>query len=856
MLLFLFALLQTTTPSPPEVSADVLAYQASSEEAWAEGNVEMQVANGRLTAQRLSASQKTGWFSAQGQVVIRWADKAGHWVVLADMVHLHLKSKGGSGAEAEGSTLEGIFSDSYEVEEIFLENGLWIQKQGVEAGVLLNSTADEALKLGKNGLSLRLTHMRQEEGRWELEDFGFAPCDCDTTNPSWHLEAKRGTLDLEAQRASLLSTVTYIGEVPVFWMPWISLPLSSRQTGLLFPMPSISVASGFMAKLPLFITLGPSADLTLTPGWTVGAENAYGVKGPSLGTEFRYAPSENLQGTVAVDWLWDMREQRSPVDAFYTGEEGASKKQRGLRWGARINHRQSIGEYGHMLADIHLASDGYLQRDFETDLILKSVEYARSQLGFSYEGPRIDLLLDFGFLQDVRWGYSLLGDAQLLRPVGGDGQVIDAPRGPNTLQRFPALAMTLREQPLGKGFSWGVQGSFIRLAPWRGQTGDEGPDAREGDDRMWINGRWETLSLECMRRRLYQPSWYDDGLAEACPEEAMRPLWGNKQLQGDGRYQPGEREARDRLGLLPVLKYQKRFLGGGLGIAASLGLREDIWLGEATGRWFSRGYPLLKFQTEGTLAKEVVEGLWHTLTPKAELRWVAAQWGSVPMGYDETDLAIPRGYRGLELGLSLRQSLWRRSPELAEELLSLEVAQAVGVANEPSFRVGDTFLKLSSHWRFLNSNLYACIEPQRGQLSRLGTSLHAQWPEKLGGHIRFDLFRVEGTETSRRGLDMLIGAQPVASKASPNLEMGVWAKLKGFQFRYQMSFLDIYEKFRFAQHLLGVKWTPACNCFGFELYAQQTVVPNKHNDGYTLGMPNFGFSFQLQGLGSWGSGGH
>jgi len=849
MLFFLFAFLQSTAPLPPEVSADVLVYQELSEEAWAEGGAELRVSNGRLTAQRLSASRKTGWVSAEGRVVIRWVGAGGHWVVLADLVHLRLKAKG-VGVAAGG--FGDVVSEGYEVEEIFLEEGLWIQKHGVEAGILLKSTEAEVLKLGKNGLSLKLRHMRQVDGRWEFEDFGFAPCDCDTTNPSWHLEAKRGSLDMEAQRASLLSTVAYIGGVPVFWVPWISLPLSSRQTGLLFPMPSFGGNRGFMAELPIFITLGPSADLTLTPGWTIGAQNDYGVKGPSLGAEFRYMPSEGIRGHIAVNGLWDMKARRSPVVVGYTGEEGAAKEARGLRWGARMNHRQAIGGRGHLLADVNLVSDGYWQGDFESDLILKAVEYTRSQLGFSYEGPRVDVLMDLVFLQDIRWGYSLLGKAQLFRPVGVDGQVADPRWGPNTLQRFPGLNITLREEGLGKGFSWVVQGSFTRLAPWRGLTGDEGPDAREGEERVWKDGRWETLSLECMRRRLYHPLW-EGGLLDICPEEGMWPLAGNKQLQGDGRHQEGEREARDRLGILPALKYRKRFLGGGVGIAASLALRQDIWLGEVTGRWFSRGYPLLKFQVDGTLAKEVGEGFWHTLTPRAELRWVAAQWGKAPVGYDEVDLAIPRGYRGLELGISLRQSLWRRGVDVAEELLSLEVAQAIGIANEAGARIGDTFLKVSSRWRFLESDIYTCIEPRRGQFSRLGTSLYARWPEKLGGHIRFDLFRAEGGEWNRRGLDMLIGVQPVDSKASPNLELGVWAKLKGFQFRYQMNFFDIYGGFRFAQHLLGVKWTPACECFGLELYALQTVAENERG-GHTLGMPHFGVSFQLLGLGSWGSG--
>ena len=844
MLLFLLMLLQTTAsppsvaPSSLEVLADVVAYRELHHEAWAEGNVELRVSNGRLTAQRLSVAQETGQFSAEGQVVIRWADETSHWVVLADWVHIRLKLR----EKAEGAdTFESMASGFHEVEEIFLENGLWVQKHGLTAKVLLASSAAEVLKLGKNGLSMRLTHMRQEGGRWKFGNAGFVPCDCETTQPGWHLESHQGSLDIEGQRVQLLSTVAYVGEVPFFWVPWISLPLSSRQTGLLFPAFSTHINSGFMPRLPVFITLGRSADVTLTPGWAMGTQKVFGIRGPSLGTEFRYMPSEDIQGSLAVDWLWDLREQRSPTNVAYTGAEGAAKKQRGLRYGTRLNHRQSIGEYGHALANVNVASDSYLHRDFETDLILMSIEYTRSQLGFSYEGPRLDVLLDVGYLQDLRWGHPLFGTAPLLAP----GEPL---HGPNTLQRFPALSARLREHALGHGFSFAVQGSFVRLAPFRGLTGDEGPDAREGDDRAWTNGGWERLSIQCMRERLYQPHWR----TSVCPED-MSPLLG-KAFQGDGRYQPGEREARDRLGALPELKYRKRFLGGGAGISASLGMRQDMWLGELSGRWFSRGYPLLKLQAEGTLSKEVAEGFWHVLTPQSELRWVAAQWGRAPIGYDETDLAILRDYRGVELAVGLRQSLWRRGAEVTEELLSLEIAQAVGAGvedKEAGARVGDSFLRLSSRWRFLEPALYAYFTPQQGQFSRFGTVINPQWPGKFGGHVQYDLFQVEGGEWSRRGMDMLIGAKSQASKVTHSLGLGIWGRLSSLQFRYRVSFFDLYEKFRFAQHVLAAGWTPACNCFGLELYASQTVVPNARG-AYSLGMPNIGVSFQLQGLGGWG----
>ena len=50
----------------------------------------------------------------------------------------------------------------------------------------------------------------------------------------------------------------------------LSLPLSSRQSGLLAPQFGFAPSIGFTLTQPVFFTLGPSNDLTITPGFYSG----------------------------------------------------------------------------------------------------------------------------------------------------------------------------------------------------------------------------------------------------------------------------------------------------------------------------------------------------------------------------------------------------------------------------------------------------------------------------------------------------------------------------------------------------------------------------------------------------------
>ena len=104
--------------------------------------------------------------------------------------------------------------------------------------------------------------MRQlSGGRYLAEQVTLTPCDCAGT-PDYELLADSAEID--ADRAHLHGVdlrFAFGGKIPLFPL---SLPLTSRQSGVLAPQPGFGGPTGFTWAQPVFFTLGPSYDLTLT----------------------------------------------------------------------------------------------------------------------------------------------------------------------------------------------------------------------------------------------------------------------------------------------------------------------------------------------------------------------------------------------------------------------------------------------------------------------------------------------------------------------------------------------------------------------------------------------------------------
>lgn len=125
---------------------------------------------------------------------------------------------------------------------------------------------------------------------------------CPPEDNTWSLSSSTLYIDNEQGVASAYNAVLRVKDVPVFYLPYISYPISDqRKTGLLFPTYSLPNTNGFTITQPLYINIAENMDATITP---VYMEN----RGTLLTAEYRYLFDIGA-GKFAGEYLGDDRIQ-------------------------------------------------------------------------------------------------------------------------------------------------------------------------------------------------------------------------------------------------------------------------------------------------------------------------------------------------------------------------------------------------------------------------------------------------------------------------------------------------------------------------------------------------------------------
>lgn len=719
-------------------------------------------------ADEISFDQKNARATARGNVLL----VSGQVVALADEIDLNTE------------TIDAL-----------VKNGIFYQKTGVSPERLRAAQNPwEAKRLGVTNLIMSGTHIQrldEETQKYWVDDLSFTPCDCSADELNWRIDSSSGTVYLN-QHAILYSPVFYLGSAPVLWFPFLDLPLTERRTGLLIPRVA-NTANGMFIETPVFVTLGQSYDWTVTPGYYFGARPRVkpggetvevGVKGARLANEFRYAPSTTTGGRVTLGLLRDERPIRDPTNMDKT----RPGTQRGLRGDLTLQHWQELGNGLFDRANVTLASDGYYVRDLSNEIIERENQYLRSTAAVghrsdeSYAGAEVTIRQELGIRPNLpRFGYGLFGND---RDENGNPL-----RGPNTLHRLPALTFALPERPLLGPVWGGVRADYVRISPWAGSTGDEGTDGE------------------------FNPMLPDpDG------------------SQGNRLFEPGEREPRSHLDFNPRLS--GRLQGGRYVVAAPyLAYRQDLWMGEVTGKTSHRAYPYAG-TVVGTELSRVFsfgrEALRHAVAPQVEIRYapVVFRRGDLTR-YDEIDTAVPtQGFTHLVAKVGQRFD-WRNSAG-TRELLKVVVGQGLDAQER---RLADTFLQSSTVVGPVSADALVRYDPIFRRIAQFSTSLTASNATGDSLFVNFDDLRERGADSWRRGVDTLVGptAYTVEERAQQIVPGATVRTRFGLGARYQI-YLQTRSLTPVQAQLFALSYGPACDCWRLEaaanFYGQEVKVPN------------------------------
>lgn len=823
---------QLPTGETAELAADFVVYEPEQGLLTATGHAELRTGGILLRADELTYNQEAQKASARGNVMF----VSGLMAAVADEVNVDLPSN-----------------------EATVKGGLFMQKRGVTPEALLQAqTPKELRELGETPILISGTRIKRHgPNAFQVDDLAFTPCECGPGEPSWRVEAKNANVVM-GERATLSWPVVYVHSVPVFALPWLYLPLAERRTGLLVPRPIFSGLNGFVFEQPVFVTLGRSYDMTFTPGYFFGAGDQehdlgggnkprepryFGVRGPRLLTEFRYVPSERTSGRATLGLLYDLqpiRDPRVPWGAFFrTVNDPANPTRyvadaRGLRGEASWQHIQNLGGGFHDRVDVSFVSDGFYTRDLTADILARENQYLRSTATLFHRSEDRFIGLDVAFRQDLRWGFDYFAENRVPAAVDSTRPVIP---GPNTFQRLPALTFSLPERHLFGPLVGGLRVQFTRLAPMLKSYGDEG----------------------------------EDGLFNAFREYGT-PVIGGPPLpadltQSNGVFDASDREARDRLDFFPRLSAS--FGLGRFGrVTPYAALRQDLYVGEVSGRVSQRGYPLMGLTLDSQVARSYAMrsgGLRHVIAPSVELRTVPLLWGEVPspgaspdrapQGYDEIDDSLPRDSEGrsqrfLHAVAQVTQALQLEEGAQRREVLRLTLGQGMDLSpagDDPVLR--DTFARLSAQWRVIFAGGQVRWDPNTSRVSQLTADVTLDNGKGAALYGRYDDVLVEGSERLRRGIDALVGPPADKPERVQQLVAGMRFTLGiGLGLRYEalVQPTAAENESPLAQQVLGVSYGPACDCWRAE-----GVATLRRGQSF----PDFGLNLSVAGFGSFGSGG-
>ncbi|MFT6985610.1 MAG: LPS-assembly protein [Psychromonas sp.] len=122
---------------------------------------------------------------------------------------------------------------------------------------------------------------------------------CPPGDNTWTLDSTTLYIDKTEEVGSAYNAVLKIKDVPVFYFPYVTYPLTDRRkTGLLFPSFNLSDSTnGFTITQPLYINIAENMDATITP--TYMAE-----RGTLLATQYRYLFDAG-SGQIQAEYLSD-----------------------------------------------------------------------------------------------------------------------------------------------------------------------------------------------------------------------------------------------------------------------------------------------------------------------------------------------------------------------------------------------------------------------------------------------------------------------------------------------------------------------------------------------------------------------
>lgn len=174
-----------------------------------------------------------------------------------------------------------------------------------EDKAVLNDADYQLVSQSGRGYAKEMSAVKQQIN---LSEASFTTCPANDS--SWALHADKININSEDGWGEAWHSVIKIQDVPVFYLPYMTFPVSDkRKSGLLFPKIGSSQKLGLELETPYYLNLAENYDATISP-------RMMSKRGAQLNTEFRYL-TEVHAGQLQVEVLPDDNDKPADFGSRY-----------------------------------------------------------------------------------------------------------------------------------------------------------------------------------------------------------------------------------------------------------------------------------------------------------------------------------------------------------------------------------------------------------------------------------------------------------------------------------------------------------------------------------------------------------
>jgi LPS-assembly protein len=212
-----------------------------------------------------------------------------------------------------------------------------------------------------------------------LTEASFTTCPHDDN--SWALHADKININADDGWGEAWHSVIRIQDVPVFYLPYMTFPVSDkRKSGLLFPKIGSSQKLGVDFQTPYYLNLAENYDATISPRFM-------SKRGAQLNTEFRYL-TEAHQGQLQLEILPDDNDKPADFGSRYLGH---------------FSHSGDLSDRWRASVDFTDVSDDAYLSELGSDYSNQSDTQLYRQASLNYFGDYVD--------SEIRLqGFEILGN--------------------------------------------------------------------------------------------------------------------------------------------------------------------------------------------------------------------------------------------------------------------------------------------------------------------------------------------------------------------------------------------------------------------------------------------------------------